>query len=78
MLSDSNSRVQAVIDGQGIALWDILVDPEVRSGQLVYVSDIWLDDYGYYLVYPKEARDNPVVTAFKQWINDEAHGAHAI
>ena len=29
-ISDSNSRVQAVIDGQGIALWDHLVSPEIN------------------------------------------------
>ena len=48
-IADSNSRVQAVIDGQGIALWDQLVAPEVNSGQLQYLSDIWLDEYGYYV-----------------------------
>jgi len=49
---DSNSRVQAVIDGQGIALWDDLIAPELTSGQLEVVSDIALSDSGYYLISP--------------------------
>jgi len=35
--------VQAVIDGQGIALWDDLVAPEIKSGQLVELTDRKLD-----------------------------------
>ena len=45
-IADSNSRVQAIIDGQGIALWDRLVDYEISSGHLQYLSAIWLDEYG--------------------------------
>lgn len=73
VLSDSNSRVQAVVDGQGIALWDALVEPEIRSGELVYVSDIWLDEYGYYLVYPNGAPNRPDSKAFRDWIIREAN-----
>ena len=53
-IPDSNSRVQAVIDGQGIALWDDLVAPEIKSGQLVELTDRKLDTSGYYLVFTKE------------------------
>jgi len=53
-IPDSNSRVQAVIDGQGIALWDRLVAPEIKSGQLVELTDRKLDTSGYYLVFTKE------------------------
>jgi DNA-binding transcriptional LysR family regulator len=34
VISDSNDRVQAVIDGQGIAQWDALVQNELDSGEL--------------------------------------------
>ena len=54
VIPDSNSRVQAVIDGQGIALWDDLVAPEIKSGQLVELTDRKLDTSGYYLVFTKE------------------------
>ena len=53
-IPDSNSRVQAVIDGQGIALWDRLVAPEIKSGQLVELTDRKLDTSGYYLVFTKD------------------------
>ncbi len=46
--------MQAVIDGQGIALWDDLVAPEIISGQLVELTDRKLDTSGYYLVFTKE------------------------
>ena len=53
VIPDSNSRVQAVIDGQGIALWDDLVASEIKSGQLVELTDRKLDISGYYLVFTK-------------------------
>ena len=53
-IPDSNSRVQAVIDGQGIALWDELVAPEIKSGQLVELTDRKLNTSGYYLVSTKD------------------------
>lgn len=53
VIPDSNSRVQAVIDGQGIALWDDLVASEIKSGQLVELTDRKLDTSGYHLVFTK-------------------------
>ena len=72
VIPDSNDRVQAVIDGQGIALWDALVEPEIQTGKLVYVSDIWLDNYGYYLVYPNGVPDHSASMAFRDWIIRQA------
>ncbi len=46
-------RVQAVIDGQGVALYDFLVDDEVAAGRLYQYRPVSLDAYGYYLVYPR-------------------------
>ena len=51
---DSNSRVQAVIDGQGIALWDDLISPEINAGLLYPLTDIKLENAGYYVVFPKD------------------------
>lgn len=69
VIPDSNDRVQAVIDGQGIALWDSLVQTELDSGELYYLSDVTLDNAGYYLVYTAPvAQRTAVVTTFADWI----------
>jgi len=72
VIPDSNDRVQAVIDGQGIALWDALVQNELESGELCYLSEVALDDVGYYLVYTAPAADrNAVVETFIDWISHQ-------
>lgn len=72
IIPDSNDRVQAVIDGQGIALWDSLVQNELDSGELSYLSDVSLEDAGYYLVYPTQsARNSAVVKTFVDWISHQ-------
>ena len=75
-IADSNSRVQAVIDGQGVALWDRLVAPEVSSGSLHYLSDIWLDDYGYYAQAKKSNLESKAVDLFLNWLRDESMDAN--
>ena len=75
-IADSNSRVQAVIDGQGIALWDLLVSPEVSSGRLHYLSDIWLDNYGYYVQAKKSNLESKAVGLFLNWLRDESMDAN--
>lgn len=67
-VADSNSRVQAVIDGQGVALWDQLVTPEVNSGHLQYLSDIWLDEYGYYVHANEGGVENKALKLFLDWL----------
>ncbi len=72
VIPDPNVRVQAVIDGQGVALNDALVADELAAGQLHRVSAIELSNYGYFLAYPKGALGNPGLEAFRDWILDEA------
>ncbi len=67
VIPDSNSRVQAVIDGQGIALWDDLIAPEIKSGQLVELTDRKLDTSGYYLVFTKDSH-SAQVQAVVDWL----------
>lgn len=44
--------IQAVIAGQGVGICsDILVRRELASGQLVRVSDVTLDGYGFFFVH---------------------------
>jgi len=74
-IADSNSRVQAVIDGQGIALWDLLVSPELSSGRLHYLSDIWLYNYGYYVQAKKSNLESKAVGLFLNWLRNESMDA---
>ena len=73
VIPDPNVRVQGVIDGQGIALNDRLVDVEIASGKLFRISDVEADDYGYFLAYPKRALENPALKAFRDWIVEEVN-----
>lgn len=77
VIPDPNVRVQAVIDGQGIALNDSLVDAEMSAGELFQVSTVELSDYGYFLAYPTEALSNPNLKAFRDWIVEEANSNDA-
>ena len=74
-IADSNSRVQAVIDGQGIALWDRLVAHEISSGHLQYLSDIWLDEYGYYVRAKDSSLESKAVELFLNRLRDESKDA---
>lgn len=72
VIPDPNVRVQAVIDGQGVALNDALVAQELAEGRLHKISNVELADYGYYLAYPKGALGTAAVSAFRDWIMVEA------
>ena len=51
-IPDSNSRVQAVIDGQGLALWDDLVAPEFQDAKLKALTNTHLLTSGYFAIFP--------------------------
>lgn len=68
IIPDPNVRVQAVIDGQGVALNDSLVTTEIEAGRLFRLSDHELSDYGYHLAYSAEAMSSPDVSAFADWL----------
>lgn len=71
IIPDPNVRVQAVIDGQGIALNDVLVARELKEGQLARLSDIELTSYGYFLARPRKAQNNPGADAFVCWLQQQ-------
>ncbi len=77
VIPDPNVRVQAVIDGQGIALYDRLVADELDAGRLCQISEVELGHYGYHLAYPRGALEAPALTEFRDWILSEAQ-AHAV
>lgn len=72
VIPDPNVRVQAVIDGQGLALNDALVEPELQNGKLDRLSPIQLDSYGYFLAYRPGTRRDPDVDAFAKWLLERA------
>ena len=77
VIPDPNVRVQAVIDGQGVALNDRLVDDEVAAGRLYQYRDVTLDDYGYYLVWPSALDGDSAIGQFRDWIMQEARNEQA-
>lgn len=72
VIPDPNVRVQAVADGQGAALNDALVGEELLDGRLFRISEVALENYGYYLAYPHDALSNPALRHFRDWIQAEA------
>ena len=72
VIPDPNVRVQAVIDGQGIALNDQLISTEIRNKTIFKVSETSLENYGYFLVYPSDSLENPALNDFRNWILKEA------
>ena len=75
VIPDPNVRVQAVIDNQGVALNDALVNNEVKQGLIKQYDAVQLTDYGYYLVYPENALELPALRAFRDWVIGEAVSA---
>lgn len=71
IIPDPNVRVQAVIDGQGVALNDRLISQELNGEKLVRLSDIALSDYGYFLARPDGKEKSNNVDAFMKWIQEE-------
>ncbi len=69
---DTNSRVQAVIDGQGIALWDSLVAKEIEEGSLCFFSSQGLPNSGFYLIRCKETM-SPAAKQFEGWLLNNAN-----
>ena len=65
-------RVQAVIDDQGVALNDRLVEDEIAAGRLFRISAVELAAYGYFLAYPQGSLDNPGLKAFRDWVLSQA------
>ena len=71
IIPDANMRVQAVIDEQGIALFDELVSDELHRGLLVAPSDVLLGGFGYYLAISDSRADRKEVAGLLKWLNNE-------
>lgn len=72
--SDANLLLEAAIAGQGIALArGSLAAPEISSGRLVRLFKVSLRTaYSHYVVYPVTTKKLMPVTAFRDWLLEEA------
>ncbi len=72
-IDDSNVRLQAALDGQGIELsCRELVRQEIESGQVIAPFNTSVDIYSYYLVEPKHGHSSKLAQRVKKWIIREA------
>ena len=71
--------VQAAIDGHGVALvGDILVTDDLAAGRLIRPFDTSLNTlltFSYYLLSLKDSDTQPKVTAFRDWLLEEARAS---
>jgi LysR family glycine cleavage system transcriptional activator/LysR family transcriptional regulator of beta-lactamase len=74
IIPDPNMRVQAVVDDQGIALFDDLVSDELSGGRLLTPHPVWLDGYGYHIVIAEDLGRRKDVAALLDWLRAEAAG----
>lgn len=72
IIPDPNVRVQAVMDGQGIALMDSLIERELGDNTLFRLSPHALVDYGYFLVRPKRSEQHDSVGAMLEWLQGQS------
>jgi len=68
IIPDPNVRVQAVIDGQGIALMDSLIQRELDEKLLFRLSDQELSEYGYFIARPRPNESAKSIEAFVEWL----------
>ena len=73
IVDDTNVRLEAAVDGQGVALgWIPLLGEELASGRLVRPFAPALEGYAYYVVTPPGGLARPKVRAFRDWLFEEA------
>ena len=77
--SMENMAVQAALDGQGVALiGDMLAADDLVAGRLVRPFDPSLStplSFSYYLLSAKDGAEQPKVTAFREWLLEEARAS---
>ena len=72
-IDDTNVRLQSVRNHQGIMLGcPFLQKPFLESGELVQLSDVVLEEYAYFLVYPKSNQLNERELEFVKWLKSIA------
>jgi len=73
IFDDQQALIASTIDGQGIGLgWHGLVDHLLETEAIIRPTDLEVrTDRAFYLVAPKEARQNRVVAEFRDWLLSE-------
>ena len=72
--SSADLAIQAAIDGAGVALGRLsLAAADLAAGRLVMPFELSLAlAPSYYVVYPEATTSRPKVTAFRDWLMEEA------
>jgi LysR family transcriptional regulator, glycine cleavage system transcriptional activator len=74
--TESGAAIQAAIDGQGVVLGDSsLVADDLAAGRLVQPFALSIKgppQFAYYIVSPEETTGDPLVSAFRDWVLEEA------
>jgi LysR family glycine cleavage system transcriptional activator len=67
---DGSLLLKAVAAGQGMGLLPVvMVEDELAAGRLVRLAeDAWLEDFGYYLVWPGKGPMADKIRAFRDWL----------
>lgn len=68
IISDSNVRVQAAIDGQGLILADELMSIEINNKLLIAPFKETLEGYGYAFLSSPNRLHNDNATTLKEWL----------
>ena len=70
-----NMAIQAALNSQGVALiGDVMVADDLEAGRLVHPFDPSLSTpltFSYYLLSAKDTVEQPMVTAFRNWLLEE-------
>jgi LysR family glycine cleavage system transcriptional activator len=79
-LNYSNLLIQAAIDGLGIAMGNVInAGDDLRHGRLIKPIDFTVKtDTGYFIVYAKNALNQPKIKAFRDWLMEQASGHEEI
>ena len=72
IVPDPNVRVQAVADGQGVALNDELIGREIEDGNLYRLSNVQLDHYGYFVAVEEHMQSERTIATFTDWLSSTA------
>ncbi|MEE3122544.1 MAG: transcriptional regulator GcvA, partial [SAR324 cluster bacterium] len=73
IFEDTNLLIHAAIDGKGVALCGLeMVQEHLESGRLIRLFDeSILSQQGYYVVFPRETLERPLVNLFRDWLMEE-------
>ena len=73
IFEDTNLLIHAAIDGKGVAICGLeMVQEHLESERLVRLFDeSILSQEGYYVVFPREALERPLVKLFRDWLMEE-------